>query len=598
MKRKNVIFIAIDELTYGVVDKELKVGLNTTPFLSELSKKSIVATKMYAQGPYTEMAIRGLLYGKDGLDDLHTMFSRPSHEPAFYKNLKENDYTVEIVTNFLYQPSVEEDTHYSQMHKNDTWKSLCSTRFLEFEKAILNGSAKEYEFKICFELLELKFINMIALYKKLYDNDESTRYFQKNFSQNKEKYLLMHEYFIEERAKLHSEKETYIVSFFSDKRYKEFDQKESFIETQYMKSDEVRTYAIKKHRSLTKLVKRTNFKLNLKNSRISGANIRFNMTLMRRGHILQAWESMRLLLLHYSQLLTDKYICKHKEKEIIGDSTRSVGMFKHFFEFIDGRDDSNPFFFYMQPTDIHVPADIFNVQAEDTAEVDREYEIAETFVKSLPSDFKGSVNYYTTARILDERVKNFFGELEKRNMLDDSYVIFTSDHGTSCFYEKVRDVMDNTSYDAQYHVPFMLYGKDIVPQRIDKLTYSKDVAPTVLSILGMDIPKHFTGNNILDNTHQNKYIIHEYMGGGCPNFYQKPARFFIRNLEYKVSYWVKLGGEFKDGELKEIHDLTKDPLEINNLIYSKYDKTKVDELLSILEKRHAAIHKEFKSLKT
>ena len=593
MHKKNIIFITLDEFTYNVMNKEFKNGLNTTPFLNELSKKSITTTKMYSQGPYTEMAIRGLLYGEDGLDSLDTMFTRPSHDYTFYKKMKECGYTTEIITDFLYQTTADDSVLYSQLHKNDSWKALCSTRLSEFEPAILSNMAAPHEIKICYELLELKFTNMISLYEKLNTNDFSVSYFKKNYIQCAEHNLKMYEFYKNEMLKLNADAEKYILSFFKEKLHEKFDELDNFTVVQYIKDDDLREYSIKQHGVFTKRLKQKNFILNLKNTRIPLSNIRYNFILTLKTKSGQGFKNFKSLMIHYANLLTDKYICQHKRNDIIGDLTISVGMFKSFFEFIEQKTDNSPFFCYMQPTDIHVPADIFNVHSKNKSDIDREYEIANDFINNSPDNFSGSLNYYTTARILDERLKLFVEELEERHLLDDSYLIITGDHGTSCLYDKVRETMDNTSYDTQYHVPFILYGKDIEPRSVDKLTYSKDIAPTLFSLLGLEVQENFSGHNILDDFDYNPYIIHEYMGGGCPNFHKKPARFFIRDLEYKVSYSVMLNGKFEDGAITEIHDLVKDPFETNNLIYSKYNKDKVAKMLIALKERYNEIQKQF-----
>lgn len=58
-------------------------------------------------------------------------------------------------------------------------------------------------------------------------------------------------------------------------------------------------------------------------------------------------------------------------------------------------------------------------------------------------------------------------------------------------------------------------------------------------------------------------------------------------------YYVPLGGTFQEGSIIEIHDLQKDPMEINNLADLDYDRTAVNNLLGLLKKRFDEVNKEY-----
>ena len=61
-------------------------------------------------------------------------------------------------------------------------------------------------------------------------------------------------------------------------------------------------------------------------------------------------------------------------------------------------------------------------------------------------------------------------------------------------------------------------------------------------------------------------------------------------------YYAKLTQDFSEGRLEQLFDLSADPLEQNNLVYSKKvrNNSEVAELLDILARRHAEIRETMK----
>ena len=77
--------------------------------------------------------------------------------------------------------------------------------------------------------------------------------------------------------------------------------------------------------------------------------------------------------------------------------------------------------------------------------------------------------------------------------LDEYTLIVTSDHG-NCEVMKNKDGTTNTSHTTN-KVPFIITDKSL------KLKDGKlsDIAPTILYLMGIDIPKEMTGNILVKN---------------------------------------------------------------------------------------------------
>lgn len=97
----------------------------------------------------------------------------------------------------------------------------------------------------------------------------------------------------------------------------------------------------------------------------------------------------------------------------------------------------------------------------------------------------------------DTSISNLFSYLEKNNMIDDTLVIFTADHGTSFTIdyglsnghkEKPRLI------DERIHVPLLIRGPNIPKGEENSLIgCSVDLMPSILHYANIDIPENIDG---------------------------------------------------------------------------------------------------------
>lgn len=124
---------------------------------------------------------------------------------------------------------------------------------------------------------------------------------------------------------------------------------------------------------------------------------------------------------------------------------------------------------------------------------------------------------------------------------------------------------------------------------------SKDVLPTFLDALGLELSPDFKGHSLLDeNRIWPDYVQTEYTGPGCPEVRGRRLWFSARNKDYMLAYRVAVYENFDDGELVEVHDLKKDPNCYYN-ISEKVDKEKIVPLLDVIRSRFQEIVKDSQS---
>lgn len=108
-------------------------------------------------------------------------------------------------------------------------------------------------------------------------------------------------------------------------------------------------------------------------------------------------------------------------------------------------------------------------------------------------DMVGHTGDYEASVKAVERVDSCIGKILDNISLDEYTMIVTADHG-NCEVMRNKDGSVNTSHTTNL-VPF------IVTDRKLKLTTGKlgDIAPTILDIMGLEIPSEMTGNILIRN---------------------------------------------------------------------------------------------------
>lgn len=100
--------------------------------------------------------------------------------------------------------------------------------------------------------------------------------------------------------------------------------------------------------------------------------------------------------------------------------------------------------------------------------------------------------YYTAIEKVDSLVGNIIDTLKQEKMLDDTVIIFSSDHGG---LEKGHG--GKTLLEVE--IPWIIYGHNIPKRgRLDKSIVTYDTAATIAKILGLDIPDFWRGKSIIE----------------------------------------------------------------------------------------------------
>lgn len=109
--------------------------------------------------------------------------------------------------------------------------------------------------------------------------------------------------------------------------------------------------------------------------------------------------------------------------------------------------------------------------------------------------------YYGMVRRLDEVLDRVVSVLERRGELDDTVILFTSDHG--CHFKTRNSEYKRSVHDASVRVPTVLRGPGGLRGgvRLPDLVAHVDLPPTLLQAAGLPVPPQMQGRSLLPLLH-------------------------------------------------------------------------------------------------
>ncbi len=168
---------------------------------------------------------------------------------------------------------------------------------------------------------------------------------------------------------------------------------------------------------------------------------------------------------------------------------------------------------------------------------------------------------------VDSEFGRLYGMLEKSGILENAYLILTTDHGQ--LFERGIHGHGVTVYEPLIHVPLIIHapgqgqGKDIYSP-----TSIIDVAPTILRLTNQDLPDWMEGTPlpIFDEAEETGRVIFSIEGKENPKM--KPltkAMFSAIRWPYKLIHYRGYPGY---DNIDELFHLDNDPEELDNLAAS------------------------------
>jgi len=235
---------------------------------------------------------------------------------------------------------------------------------------------------------------------------------------------------------------------------------------------------------------------------------------------------------------------------------------KEFMDTVQSLKEEPPFFFYSQDFDTHESYGAWERRNKHKDLIPRQKEGSFNSYKTSSSPAadvtlrREAIHYYGEAAFqYDMKLGKIFVFLEEYGYLDDTMVIFTSDHGEE-LWDKGWGAHSYSLYESVISVPLAVYYPGRVAATSEKLVSLIDIAPTIL-----DVESYGDGINLLSDKSHDFIVSEVWTDKIWENL--EPASFLaLFNFTRKKAI---LAGEYKyiltNDEAEELYDLETDPQE-------------------------------------
>lgn len=262
-------------------------------------------------------------------------------------------------------------------------------------------------------------------------------------------------------------------------------------------------------------------------------------------------------------------------------------------DFLNGRDPGRPFFLYLSHKAVHLtfePAERHREQYSDAT-----IELGEPaaagadvpmWVVNQRNSWHGSEfpyhsdlaltefvrDYHRTLSAVDDSIGRLREWLADQGLAQNTVIVLMGDNG---FLFGEHGLIDKrNAYEESMRVPLLVAAPQIyrAGQVVDRMVANIDIAPTLLTLAGIDSPEHYDGRSFAhlpvsttgsaaqagEDSPWRDALAYEYYWEF--NYPQTPTVFALRTERYK---YIQYHGVW---DTEELYDLREDPAESRNLI--------------------------------
>ena len=205
--------------------------------------------------------------------------------------------------------------------------------------------------------------------------------------------------------------------------------------------------------------------------------------------------------------------------------------------------------------------------------------------KHLPSEeelLRMRRHYAANVSMIDQKVGEIIETLDTKGYLDNTIIIFTSDHADALGDH--GHIQKWTMYDSVLRVPLIVWAPGHLKEsfEIDTPIELMDVAPTILEAAGLDIPDDWDAESLWpclsgDADAPGDGVVYSEL---ARDHIQTGAEFIVmrRDCNWKIVWYLNED----DGEL---YNLQSDPAEVHNLWFNEDHTDLRDKLVDELRDR-------------
>lgn len=169
--------------------------------------------------------------------------------------------------------------------------------------------------------------------------------------------------------------------------------------------------------------------------------------------------------------------------------------------------------------------------------------------------------YYSVISHLDEQIGLILAALERSGQLENTVVIFSSDHGLAMGSHGLRGKQN--MYEHSVGVPLIFRGPGIeAGHRSDAQCYLRDLYPTACEMCDVEVPASVQGRSLLPVLQNTAEQVYDEVFA-----HFRDSQRMIRTREWKYVAYPLTGHQ-------QLFRLADDPHELRNLAYDpEYSET-------------------------
>lgn len=187
-------------------------------------------------------------------------------------------------------------------------------------------------------------------------------------------------------------------------------------------------------------------------------------------------------------------------------------------------------------------------------------------------------HYFANVSMIDAQMGKLIEAVTRRGVLDDTIIIFTSDHGDSL--NDHGHSQKWSMYEHSVRVPAIVWAPGRVAEGrvVDDFVSLFDFAPTVLDMAGVPVPDWMEAQSLMpylrgEECEPRRYVFSEHAGDRI--FSGTTFMTMIRSRRHKLVHFV-------DSHEGQLFDMDHDPTEVNNLWSDPAHQAVKQELISAI----------------
>ncbi|MCK9618432.1 MAG: sulfatase-like hydrolase/transferase [Lentimicrobiaceae bacterium] len=182
-------------------------------------------------------------------------------------------------------------------------------------------------------------------------------------------------------------------------------------------------------------------------------------------------------------------------------------------------------------------------------------------------------DYYALISHLDNRIGDIIETLKKQGLFENTIVVYAADNGLAIGSHGLMGKQD--LYEHSMKVPLIISGPGIPKNEVrDALVYLYDIFPTLSDICGLPAPNGIDGKDLVPVIMGKEKEVRSSLYTAYKNTVRA-----VRIDEWKLI-------RYPQRDFTQLFNLKNDPLEIDNLAVLPEYKSKVDELLALMNEWH------------